>query len=56
MCDINWINTFDTFDWDFAFSVLQKFDYGDRFIHMIKVGLLTSEKIWMFVLLKALCK
>ena len=36
MCQINWIKTFDRFDWDFVFSALQKFHYGDKFIHLIK--------------------
>ena len=31
MCQINWVKTFDRFDWEFFFSALQKF------IHMIKV-------------------
>ena len=39
MCQINWIKTFDKFDWDFVFSGLQKFKYGDKFIHIIRVAL-----------------
>ena len=39
MCQINWIKIFcDIFrvDWDFNFSALHKFGYGDKFIHMVK--------------------
>ena len=43
MYQINWIKTFYRFDWDFVFSVLQKFSYGDKFIHMIKVAFIKVQ-------------
>ena len=36
MCQINWIKSFDIVD--FVFSALQKFEFGGKFIHMIKVA------------------
>ena len=39
MCQVNGIKTFDRVDWDFVFSSLQMFEYGDKFIPMIKVAL-----------------
>ena len=39
MCQINWIKIFCDIlrvDWDFNFSALHKFKYGDKFIHMVK--------------------
>ena len=44
MCQINRIETFDSFDWDLVFSAFQKFGYGDKFIPMIKVELSPSKK------------
>ena len=38
MCQINWIKSFEILGWDFVFSALQKFGYGDNFTHMIKVA------------------
>ena len=41
MCQINWIKIFCHIlrvDWDFNFSALHKFGYGDKFIHMVKDG------------------
>ena len=37
MCKINWIKTFDRDEWDFLLSGLQKFGYGQKLIHVIKV-------------------
>ena len=43
MCKINWVETFDRFYWDFFFSALQKFVYGDKFIQTIKVVFTTIQ-------------
>ena len=34
---LDFLKAIDRVDWDFIFSALQKFGYGDKFIHMIKV-------------------
>ena len=36
---LDFLNTFDRDYWDFVFSALQKFGYGDKFVHIIKVSL-----------------
>ena len=38
MCQINGIKSSGRVDWDFVFSALQKFGYGCKSIHMIKVA------------------
>ena len=37
MHELNWIKSFDSVDQDYVCSALQKFGYGDKFIHMIKI-------------------
>ena len=34
---LDFLKEIDRVDWDFIFSALQKFGYGDKFIYMIKV-------------------
>ena len=34
---LDFFKAIDRVDWDFIFSALQKFGYGDKFIYMIKV-------------------
>ena len=40
---LDFLKAFDRVDWDFVFSTLQKFGYGDKLIHMIKLQLPTSN-------------
>ena len=35
---LDFLKVFDRTDWDFISSILQKFGYGEKFIHMIKVS------------------
>ena len=35
---LDFAKAFDRVDWDFIFSVVHKFGYGNKFIHMIQVA------------------
>ena len=35
---LDFLKTFDRVDWDYIFSALKKFEYGDDFIHMINIA------------------
>ena len=43
MCQKKWIKTFGRVDWDFVFSAMQKFGYGDKFIPMVKVAFINIQ-------------
>ena len=38
MISLDFLKAFDRVDWNFIFSALQKFGFGDNSIHMIKIA------------------
>ena len=40
---LDFLKGFDSLDWDFTFSALHKFGYGNKFIHMIQVAYTNIE-------------
>ena len=40
---LDFLKAFNRVDWDFIFSALQKFGYGDKLIHMVKLHTSTSN-------------
>ena len=63
MCQINRIYPFHRADWNFVYSAFKKFEYGEKFIHMIKVKSNIKSKIKingllsdLFTLIRGVCQ